>query len=361
VRHQGHAQPRGDGQAAQERALSSFLETLEPDARDLLLSVARPVSFAAGATLVRHGESARGAFVLRAGAADAVVTLPGGESLTVATLDAGGMFGEMALIELGTCTATVIATAPVEGWFIAHEDFRALVSQCQPVALRLQHAVTVALADKLAALNAQLLACSADEDRPARAFVAGDPLAAAPRLPKPPFAAAAFLPHLPLFERFAADEVEELAARGSWVEAARGQAIFVAGEQACAAFAVVRGAVEVVAVRAGRERRVAVLGPGQLLGFLSVLGNAHHSTHAFARESALLLEFPGDVFRELYFGGSRASARLRHAVQASLLAAMARTNRALTRLISLAKLDASHRGDAGLEAAYHGQLTTAAH
>ncbi len=307
---------------------------------------------------MRHGEPARGAYVLREGSADAVVTLPGGESLTVATLAAGGMFGEMALIELGTCTATVRATSAVNGWFIAHEDFRALVSQSQPAALRLQHAVTNALAEKLGALNAQLLACDADEDRPAREVARGDPLATAVRLRKPSFDAAAFLAHLPFFEHFAADEIEQFAGRGWYLELDRGRAIFVAGGEASAAFVVVRGAVEIVAARAGRERRVAVLGPGQLVGYLSALAKAAHSTHAFARESAVLLEFPGDVFREQYFGSSRASSRLRHEVQASLLAAMGRTNRALTRLISQAKLDASHRVGADLATAYHGQLTT---
>jgi hypothetical protein len=37
---------------------------------------------------------------------------------------------------------------------------------------------------------------------------------------------------------------------------------------------------------------------------------------------------------------------------------MARTNRALTRLISQAKLEASHRREKQLETAYHGQLAT---
>jgi CRP-like cAMP-binding protein len=338
----------------------SFLDGLDAQARELLLSVARPVSFVAGATLVRHGEAARGAYVLREGAAEAVVTLPGGESLAVASLGAGSMFGEMALIELGTCSATVRATANVDGWFIAHEDFRALVSQSQPAAIHLQHAVTLALAHKLGALNARLLDCPAPEDRPARALAPlEDPLARVPRPRKPSFDAAAFLPRLPFFERFSADEIEELACAAGYVEPPRGHAIFTAGAVPRAAFLVVRGAVEVVAMRGGRERRVALLGPGQLVGYLSTLREAPHSAHGFARESSVLLEFPAAAFREIYFGPTRVGARLRHGVQASLLAAMARTNRALTRLISQARLDASHEAEQALEAAYHGQLTVA--
>src|SRR5262249_11971141 len=157
----------------------------------------------------------------------------------------------------------------VHGWSVAHEDFRALVSQAQPAALKLQHAITMVLADKLAALNARRLACPAPEDRPVRALPASrDPLAAL-RRGTPPFSAAAFRPRLPVFERCSADEIDELVADAAYVETPAGQALFVAGEPARSAFVVVRGAVEIVAVREGVERRLAVLGPGQLVGHLS--------------------------------------------------------------------------------------------
>ena len=336
----------------------SFLESLDAEARDRLISVARPVSFMKGAILVRHGEPARGAYVLREGAAEAVVTLPGGESLVVARLGPGSIFGEMALIELGTCTATVRATANIDGWFVAHEDFRALVSQSQPAAIRLQHEVTAILAARIAALNEQLLALPAQEDRPERVVVAGDPLQGVARSKRAPFDAPAFLPRLAAFERFSGEEIDEVASLGSYLELPRGHAVFRAASPAAATFVVVRGAVEIVAARDGRERRIAVLGPGQLVGYLSVLRGAAHSSHAFAREAAVLLEIPADRFAEIYFGASRASSRLRAAVQSSLLGSMARTNRALTRLISQAKLDAAHGTEVQLEAAFHSQLAT---
>jgi CRP-like cAMP-binding protein len=341
-----------------DTATASFLDALDPEARALLLSVATPASWPPGTLLVRHGDPARGAFVLESGRVEAAVTLPGGESLTVASLGPGGVFGEMALVELGTCTATVRATEPVRGWFVAHEDFRALAAHCAPAARRLQHAITLILAGKLGALNAKLLACPASEDRPARAVApAEDPLARTPHVQKPSFDTRAFMPRLPVFERFSAAEIDELVALGSYVEPPRGHALFCAGIEARSVFLVVRGAVEIVAIRDGRERRLAVLGPGQLVGAMSALRESAHSSYGFARETSVLLEFPADAFRDAYFGASRVSARLRHAVQESLLAAMGRTNRALTRLISHAQLDESHREEQALERAYHGQVT----
>lgn len=338
----------------------TFLEALDPASRDLLLSVATPVSFPAGATLVRHGELARGAYVLRTGAVEAVVTLPGGEKLTVAKLGPGSVFGEMALIDLGTCTATVRATAPVDGWFLGNEDFRTLVSQRSSAAIGLQHAVTQMLAEKLAALNAQLLACNTPEDRPAREVTEGvDPLAGVPRRPAAPFDVADFLPKLPFFERFSAGEIGEVVSRGAYVELPRGHGIFAARTPAASAFVVVRGAAEILALQGKCERRIAVVGPGQLVGFLGVLRERPHTSYAFAREAAVLLDIPATAFRELYFGESRTSARLRAAVQKSLLASMGRTNRSLTRLLSQAKLDAAKREGKKLATALHGQLTAA--
>ena len=339
----------------------SFLENLDPASRELLLSAATPVSFMAGATLVRHGDAARGAYIVRQGSVEAEVTLPGGETLVVAKLNAGSVFGEMALVESGTCTATVRAKAPVDGWFISNEDFRALVTQRSGAAIALQHAVTVMLAEKLAALNVQLLACAAPEDRALRAAAKEgvDPLDAVPRSRRAPFDTEGYLPRLPFFERFAQDEIDEVVARASYVEVPRGNGIFAAKTPAASTFIVVRGAAELLAVQAGCERRVAIVGPGQLIGFLGVLRERPHGSFAFARESALLLDLPAAAFRELYFGQTRASARLRAAVQRSLLASMGRTNRALTRLLSQAKLDESTRAEKTLEVALHAQLTAA--
>src|SRR5690349_15532140 len=137
--------------------MSTFLDRLDGEAQKLLLAVARPVSHASGERLVRYGEAARGAFVLKSGAAEASVLLPGGEKLVVARLEAGSVFGETALIERSTCTATVSATGRLEGWFIDRDDFRSLVAQRVPAALRIQHAVTLALSEKLRALNAKVL------------------------------------------------------------------------------------------------------------------------------------------------------------------------------------------------------------
>jgi hypothetical protein len=58
----------------------------------------------------------------------------------------------------------------------------------------------------------------------------------------------------------------------------------------------------------------------------------------------------------LYGGSSPASASLQHAIQASLLKALARTNTLLTRLIAHDRLAAAHRKAQALESALAAQL-----
>ena len=337
-----------------------FLQMLAPEARELLLAAARPVSFVKGSTLVRHGDAARGAFVLREGSAEARVPAPGGDCFVVARLAGGDIFGEMALVEAGTCTATVVATAHVDGWFLAHEDFRAVVSQRHPAARELQHAVTRVLAGRLREVTGKMAAIASPEDRPARASPStGRPLAGVERSRRAAFDLADFLPRLAFFDRFPPEEIDEVAAVARILELPRGAMLHAPGGEAAAVFLVARGAVEVVRPVDGRERRVAVLGPGKPLGFMGVLLAEPHGSFAWVREASTLLEIPADGFRALYFGDRPMASRLRAAVQRSLLESLGRTNRALTRLATHARLAARAGEAAQFEAAGAAQLWAA--
>jgi len=336
----------------------SFLDRLDGEAKDLLLAVARPISHARGERLVRYGDPSRGGYFLSEGAAEASVVLPGGETLVVGKLEAGSVFGEMALIERGVCTATVTATASLKGWYIEREDFRSLVAQRVPAALRVQHALTLSLSEKLRALNAKVLEVAASGDKPRRSGSGSefDPLAKVKRAKSASFDFKPFLPHLPLFDGFDAAEIAEIVGLANVLELPRGQKIFRTGQPSSACFIVVRGAVKIRAQHEKRERRIAVLGPGQLLGYMSALEKSLHGSDAIVREDALLLEIPGPAFEKLYFGSSPASTKLHRVIQKSLLSSLGQTNRHLTRLISQARLRGADKEGNELEKAYGGQI-----
>lgn len=322
-----------------------------------LLAVARKVSFIKGAELVRQGEASRGAFLIRSGAVQARVALPGGGTLTVAEFRDGDMFGEMALIERGVVSATVVARSNVDAWFVGRDDFRALVAGREIAALEIQRTITRTLADKLRALNERFREYPAVEDRPAsEALPASDPLAGVPRSRRASFDWKAYLPVLPFFEGFDADEIDELAATGKVLELPRGAWIFAAGLEADACYVVLRGAVEIFTRTGMKDRRVAVAGPGELVGFVALLRGATHGGNARAREACCLLEIPRAAFLEIYKGSSGTTVSLHHAIHRSLMRSIARTNTQLTRLISHARLSSAGENAAQLEAALHGQI-----
>ena len=332
-------------------------DALQQSALAPLLAVARAVSFSKGARLVRQGESARGAFLVRSGEAEAQVSLPGGGMLGVASFAAGTMFGEMALIERGVVSATVVAQSNVDAWFVNRDDFRALVASRELSALETQRAITQALAEKLRALNERVRGHPATEDRPAtEALPSSDPLAAVPRSRHASFDWQAFLPVLPFFEGFDAGDTDEFAAAGKVLELPRGAWLFASGLAANACYVVLRGAAEIFIQNEGKDRRVAIAGPGELIGFMAVITGAPRANNARARESCCLLEIPKAAFLEFYNGSSGATVSLHHAIHRSLMRSIARTNTQLTRLISHARLSAAENHAVELEAALHGQI-----
>jgi CRP-like cAMP-binding protein len=157
-----------------------------------------------------------------------------------------------------------------------------------------------------------------------------------------------------------AAEIDEILAVANVLEIPRGQKIFTSGQPSTACFIVVRGAVKIRAQHEKRERRMAILGPGQLLGYMSALEKSVHGSDAVVREDALLLELPAKEFEKLYFGSSSVSTKLQRAIQKSLLLSLGQTNRHLTRLISQAKLRGARKEGMDLEKAYSGQITATA-
>jgi len=242
-----------------------------------------------------------------------------------------------------------VAREAVEAWFIERDDFRALVASRDPAALELQREITRMLAGKLRVLNARVREHPAAEDRPARK---------AERLQEkaPSFDWRLFVPVLRFFEGFDEYEIQELIAPARAFELERGAALFIQNEAPRECFLVVRGAVEVLSTAGTLERRVALAGPGELVGFLAVLEGVPHGASARVRESACLLALPAAEFLRLYRGGSGAAVSLQHAIHASLLRSLARTNNQLTRLISAARLRGAHAEGSALEAARGSQI-----
>ena len=80
-----------------------------------------------GDVIVRQGDSAEAFYVLISGRARAIKTQPNGEEIALATLRPGDSFGEAALGEEGTRSATVRCSTAVDALRLDREDFLELI------------------------------------------------------------------------------------------------------------------------------------------------------------------------------------------------------------------------------------------
>lgn len=309
---------------------------IEHAALDGFLRLFRPASLDPGTLLVRQGQPADGAWIIESGEAEVITALPGGGEAVVAKLGPGSVLGEMALLESGMRSATVIARVPLAGHFVERDGFRVLLAQRNLAAFTIQHRITLTLCRRLRELNAKIIAYEpAGNAAPA---MRGESATGALSRGSCSFDCRRFLPILPLFRRYTQQELDEFSALAQVVELQRGQSLFRQGEESAAGYVIVRGAIEIDCERDGRRHRIGILGPGRLCGALALIEGEPHSMSATAREASALLEIGKPAFERLFRGDDRLAARFQEAINQELLQALARTNNHLTRLISQARI-----------------------
>ena len=287
--------------------------------------------------LMRQGQPADGAYLIESGTADVYTALPGGGETTVAALGPGSVLGEMALLDSGVRSASVLARSAVAAHFIERDAFRMLLSQRNAAAFTIQNRITLTLCERLRQLNGKVGEAdgAGSAAPPLESAVAAR---VAPRRGSCSFDWRAFLPVLPLFRRYGAAELAEFAAAAQVMELSRGQPLFRHGDPAETCYVVVRGALEITGARNRQGHRIGVLGPGRLCGILAMIEGAPHSMSAAARENSVLLEIGKDAFTRLFKGDDRLAARFQEVVNQELLQSLARTNNHLTRLVSQARI-----------------------
>jgi putative peptide zinc metalloprotease protein len=107
-------------EAVRDLLTAKFLKQVSPfstlDGARLRKLAARlePKTVSAGATIVRQGEYGEECYLLRSGQVEVVVEEEGGEARELATLEAGSVFGEAALLTDAPRNATVRALEPCE-------------------------------------------------------------------------------------------------------------------------------------------------------------------------------------------------------------------------------------------------------
>lgn len=106
----------------------SFAELLSPEERAELAESLQLVPFTAGTMIVRSDEPGDSLFVVHSGRVECFLTDDIGQRLVLETLEAGGVFGELALLDGGARSASVAA---VEDCQLLRLDRHALGSWLQ--------------------------------------------------------------------------------------------------------------------------------------------------------------------------------------------------------------------------------------
>ena len=126
----------------------------------LLASATETRQFAPKQTLCQEGDAGDRMWLILAGSVSVTVTVPGGRTLRVASLGQGTTVGEMALIERGPRTATIVADEPVECIVLTLDTFDHLMREHPGVASRLLANLCLAMTQRLRITTAELRAVS---------------------------------------------------------------------------------------------------------------------------------------------------------------------------------------------------------
>lgn len=99
---------------------------------EVVASHTTPVSIAAGQHLCRQGQPGREAFIVVSGEADVTI-----DRTSVARLGPGAVCGEVALLDDGYRSATVVAVTAMEVLVLSVKDFASLLEEAPTVTRRL--------------------------------------------------------------------------------------------------------------------------------------------------------------------------------------------------------------------------------
>lgn len=123
----------------------SLLRALEQDELEALLAQARETTARKGDALIRQGDDADSLFILLDGQARVTVYSANGREIVLEYAGPGTVLGEIALLDGGTRTASVIAMGPVRYLVLPRSVFERVLAENHRIALRLMRELAARL------------------------------------------------------------------------------------------------------------------------------------------------------------------------------------------------------------------------
>ena len=130
------------GEIATLLARVPLFNQLSPEELDPVASVAVPRSFPKGVRVLREGDATDACYIVRSGDLRVTREHPDGRAIALATLGPGDIFGELAMLDGGTRSASVETLSESELLALPASDMRRVVAEHGEIAAKLIVALT---------------------------------------------------------------------------------------------------------------------------------------------------------------------------------------------------------------------------
>jgi len=291
-----------------------------------------PRHFADGDAILVQNERAQGLFLIDDGRVDIGKRLPGGGLALLATVGAGEVIGDMALVGRDVRrTAMGIARGPVASWYLPADQFRAALSQLRPASLQLQGELGRLVAGRVVSKASDIAGLlvegpEAFTPRPQRALA---PVVEDDFSPEP------FLEKLPCWAAMTPAQRRAFWDAGERIEAAADTDLAAVGGAPDRLWLVVRGAVRSALPHGDGIYQLTVTGPGQLVGIAAMLLDVAHDRLLRTSEQSTLLAFDRATFAEMLDTGDALSRELGASVNADLVTALDALDQVEARILAM--------------------------
>lgn len=233
-----------------------LLTFLPVDARSLVLDCFVPVSFAAGACLMREGDESQALYVVISGEAQVIKPGVQGRELVLRVLRAGDSIGEIEFLEEHPVSATVQARQAVEALKLERSAFTAL----------LQHHPNLRTHVDLESRRRRL-----------HSF---------------------FRLYMP-FPRLPSEVLHTLLSKLEAIPVPQGEMVVRQGDEPGPLYVVEAGQLRVWVDEAGQRYDLGYLGPGDFFGEIAMFKGSKRTASVEAVSPCRLLECPAEQFRTL--------------------------------------------------------------
>jgi CRP/FNR family transcriptional regulator, cyclic AMP receptor protein len=282
-----------------------------------------------GEILWRQGDDAREVLFVVDGAFSISLQQPGDRTVEIGRAGPGQVLGEIALLDGQGHTMSVRVTEAGTVLALARSDFAALLVGQHPTAFRLRRRLATLLTTRLRAQLRHLAASLGGESARLPAEDAASALVDLEQCPPPD---SEYLRRIATFHDFDPLALWGFLTSGKYVRCPPGRTLVAEGTPSTAYYLTINGAVEKVLARGDRRIRVGLAGPGMAFGYESLIDGHPSPVAAIARERAILLILPRDVFDRLFYNEDAVSRVFLEVLQRDLLATLRQTLRPCARL-----------------------------